>query len=151
MLIKTATFGEQVIDPNTVINFPRGLPGFDDCTRFKLFHREGGDPVIHWLQSLDHDEVMFSVADPTVFGITYAFSLTDEETALLGEGLPEDMLVLILLYRESDTASPGVKGSIKSPLVVNAKTLRGLQKGLVDIEPSVLLRENKKSIEFRAR
>ncbi|HUL13534.1 MAG TPA: flagellar assembly protein FliW [Methylococcaceae bacterium] len=153
MLVKTAIFGEQMIDPNTAISFPQGLPGFNDCTRFKLFHQVGSDPVIYWLQSLDRDDVMFSVADPTVFGIHYDFSLTDDEVSLLGTGEPENMLVLILLYRDEagGAQSAGIKGSIKSPLVINVKTLKGLQKTLMDIEPSITVKERSSSIEFKAR
>jgi len=153
MLVKTAIFGELSIDPSTVITFVDGLPGFEASKRFKLFHQDGSDPVVYWLQSLDQPEVLFSVADPTLFGINFDFSLNDEEIALLGEGASEDMLVLILLYKDGSGGAEGspVKGSIKSPLVVNTKTQKGLQKVLVDIEPTVTIKEKQSSIEFKAR
>lgn len=150
MLVKTAVFGEQTIDPSTAITFPNGMPGFEDCKRFKLFHQEGSAPVVYWLQSLDRAEVMFSVADPADFGINYEFSLTEEESGLLGQGNPEDLLVLTLLYKD-EAAGAQIKGSIKSPLIVNVNTLKGLQKLLVDIEPSVTVKEKKSFIEFKAR
>lgn len=154
MLVKTAAFGEQVVDPSTAIEFPDGLPGFEDCKQFKLFHQDGSDPVVYWLQSLDRPEVMFSVADPTVFGINFDFVLTDQEESMIGPTSPEDILLLILLYRDEDQGgqSPAsVKGSFKSPLVINVKTLRGLQKVLGDIEPTITVRERSSSIEFKVR
>lgn len=148
MLVKTAQFGELTVDPSTAIHFPSGLPGFEDCQRFKLFHEEGDNPLVYWLQSLDKPEVTFTVADPTEFGIHFDFTLNDAESALLGEGEATDILVLILLYKDD---SGSIKGSIKSPLVINAKTLKGLQKQLADIEPSVIVKEKVGTIEFKAR
>lgn len=153
MLVKTAAFGEQVVDPSTTIQFPLGLPGFEDCKQFKLFHKEGSDPVVYWLQSLDQPDVMFSVADPTVFGINFDFLLTDEEDQLIGPSAPEDILLLILLYRDESDSEHGapVKGSFKSPLVINVRTLKGLQKILDNIEPTITVRERSSSIEFKVR
>lgn len=154
MLVKTAVFGEQVVDPSTAIQFPHGLPGFEECKQFKLFHQDGSDPVVYWLQSLDQPDVMFSVADPTVFGINFDFILTDEEESLIGPTSPEDILLLILLYRDENADEQGaasVKGSFKSPLVINVKTLKGLQKVLGDIDPTITVRERSSSIEFKVR
>ncbi len=67
-LINTAAFGEQAIDPDTLIHFPEGIVGFEDCTRFKLFHEEGGEGLVHWLQSADRPELSLSVADPRASG-----------------------------------------------------------------------------------
>ena len=33
MLVKTAMFGEQSVDPDTTLTFPLGLPGFEQCKR----------------------------------------------------------------------------------------------------------------------
>ncbi|QSA96064.1 flagellar assembly protein FliW [Methylococcus sp. EFPC2] len=149
MLIKSALFGELNVDPSTTIEFPVGLPGFEDTHRYKLFHQEGDKPLVYWLQALDNPDVAFSVADPTEFGIHYDFTLSDSETELLGEGAAADILVLILLYKDEGGSGP-IRGSIKSPLVINTKSRQGLQKQLVDIEPSVIVREKVGTIEFKA-
>ena len=150
MLVKTAMFGEQSVNPDTAITFPSGLPGFENCKQFKLFHQEGSDPVVYWLQSLDQPEVVFSVADPTLFGIHFDFVLSDREEELLGPAAMEDILVLILLFKQGE-GEAGVQGAIKSPLVINVKTQKGLQKQLQDIEPLVTVRQKTSSIEFKAR
>ena len=143
MEIKSSLFGEQTIDPETVIRFPEGLPGFENRTRFKLFHQEGS-PIIYWLQSLDDEELTFSVAHPSIFNINYSFVLTDAEEALLQLGSVDDVLVLILLHKDaSDQGSqhPTIKGSIKSPLVINCAQRLGLQKILARMEQSITLTE----------
>lgn len=151
MIVNSAIFGEQSIDPSTAIIFPKGIPGFEACKRFKLFHQESDEPLVYWLQSLDDGGVTFSVAEPTVFGINFDFTVTDEEIELLGGGVAEDLLVLILLYKDPSAAGSGVKGSVKAPLIINIKTMTGLQKVLEDVEPSVTLRNRSSVVEFKAR
>ncbi len=138
MEIKSSFFGEQSIDPSTILSFPNGIPGFEDQTRFKLFHQEGDNPLIFWLQSLDDESLVFSVAQPSVFNINYNFVLSDEEVATLGIEDAADTLILIILHKD-ESEQPTIKGSIKSPLIINSAKRIGLQKVLVQVEQSITL------------
>jgi len=138
MEIKSSFFGEQSIDPSTIISFPSGIPGFEDQTRFKLFHQEGDNPLIFWLQSLDDESLIFSVAQPSIFNINYNFVLSDAEEAALGIEDTADALVLIILLKD-ESDQPTVRGSIKAPLVINSAKRIGLQKVLTQIEQSITL------------
>jgi len=138
MEIKSSFFGEQSIDPSTIINFPNGIPGFEDQTRFKLFHQEGGNPLIFWLQSLDDESLTFSVAQPSIFNINYNFVLNDTEEAVLGIENTADALILIILHKD-ESDQPTIKGSIKAPLVINSAKRIGLQKVLAQVEQSITL------------
>ncbi len=138
MEIKSSFFGEQTIDPSTIISFPSGIPGFEDQTRFKLFHQEGDNPLIFWLQSLDDESLVFSVAQPSIFNINYNFVLNDAEEAALGIEDTADALVLIILLKD-ESDQPTVRGSIKAPLVINSAKRIGLQKVLTQIEQSITL------------
>jgi len=138
MEIKSSFFGEQTIDPSTIISFPSGIPGFEDQTRFKLFHQEGDNPLIFWLQSLDDESLIFSVAQPSIFNINYNFVLSDAEEAALGIEDTADALVLIILLKD-ESDQPTVRGSIKAPLVINSAKRIGLQKVLTQIEQSITL------------
>ncbi len=138
MEIKSSFFGEQTIDPSTIINFPNGIPGFEDQTRFKLFHQEGDNPLIFWLQSLDDETLVFSVAQPSIFNINYDFALSDEEEAILGIEDIADTLVLIILHKDTSDQS-AVKGFVKSPLVINSAKRVGLQKILTQVDQSITL------------
>ncbi|TAK63589.1 flagellar assembly protein FliW [Methylobacter sp.] len=138
MKIKSSFFGEQTIDPSTIISFPNGIPGFEDQTRFKLFHQEGDNSLVFWLQSLDDESLVFSVAQPSIFNINYDFVLNDAEEATLGIENPADTLILIILHKDASD-QPTIKGSIKSPLVINSAKRIGLQKVLVQVEQSITL------------
>lgn len=138
MEIKSSFFGEQTIDPSTIINFPNGIPGFEDQTRFKLFHQEGGNPLVFWLQSLDDESLAFSVAQPSIFNINYNFVLNDTEEATLGIEDAADVLILLILHKDA-SEQPTIKGSIRSPLVINSAKRIGLQKILAQVEQSITL------------
>lgn len=138
MEIKSSIFGEQIIDPSTVISFPKGIPGFEDQTRFKLFHQEGGNPLIFWLQSLDDESLIFSVAQPSTFNINYSFVLSDEEEAILEVENPSDIFILIILQKD-ESDQPTIKGSIRSPLIINPEKRIGLQKVFAQVEQSITL------------
>lgn len=145
MEIKSSFFGQQTIDPNTVISFPNGIPGFEDQTRFKLFHQEGDNPLIFWLQSLDDESLAFSVTQPSNFNINYNFALNDTEEALLGIEDIADTLILIILHKD-ESDQPTIKGSIKSPLVINCSKRIGLQKVLTQVEQSITLTDTSNEI-----
>jgi len=149
MEIKSKFLGEQQVDPDTVITFPKGIPGFEKQTRFKLFHQENND-IVYWLQSVDDAELTFSVTHPSHFNINYNFALTDEEEKLLDFESSADILILILLHKDDDnesTGNPTIKGSIKSPLIINSNKRIGLQKVFTDIEQSITLTEKNSEID----
>jgi flagellar assembly factor FliW len=145
MEIKSNFFGEQTIDPSTIISFPNGIPGFEEQTRFKLFHQEGGNPLVFWLQALNDETLIFSVAQPSIFNINYSFVLSDAEEATLGIEDPSDILVLIILHKD-ESDQPTVKGAIRSPLVINSTKRIGLQKVLAHVEQSITLTESSNEI-----
>ena len=147
MDIKSSFLGEQTIDPSTVISFPNGIPGFEDQTRFKLFHQEGGNPLIFWLQSLDDESLTFSVAQPSIFNISYNFVLNDDEEATLGIEDPTDALLLIILHKDASDQLT-IKGAIRSPLVINSVKRIGLQKVLTEVDQSITLTEASNEINI---
>ena len=148
MDFKSKLFGEQLIDPDTIITFPNGIPGFEAQKQYKLFHQEGSH-IVYWLQCLDDEDLVFSVTSPAHFNINYNFMLTTAEKVALKLSNAEDVVILILLHKadiESE-GQPTIKGSIKSPLVINCKERLGIQKVLVDIEQSITLTEKSNAIE----
>lgn len=145
MEIRSRLFGKQTIDPDTIITFPQGLPGFEDQTRYKLFHQEGSK-IIYWLQSLDDEDIIFSVTHPATFNINYQFTLTDSEAELLDLEDMQDLIILIMLHKEENADSqdkPTIKGSIKSPLLINGKNASVLP----NIEQSIILSESSNEID----
>ena len=149
MEIKSKTFSEQNIDSESIINFPDGIPGFEDQTKYQLFQQEDSK-VVYLLQSMTNEDVAFSVAQPIHFNINYHFMLTDAEETTLGIESINDLLILLILHRDDGSETPGVptiKGSLKSPLLINTKNRIGIQKALATVEQSITLTEKHNEIE----
>ncbi|WP_028451810.1 flagellar assembly protein FliW [Chitinilyticum aquatile] len=119
-------FGNIEIDPDTIIEFPQGLPGFEDCHRFKLLHEEAANPTVHWLQSLDQADVSFSIVEASRLGLSYQVKLDDDECALIDLQSADEALLLLILAR--DDASEKIKALTQAPLVLNLRARKALQK-----------------------
>ena len=148
MEIQSKQLGNQQVNPDTIITFPRGIPGFEDQTRFKLFQEENSE-IVYWLQAVDNEALTFSVAHPAYFNINYSFVLTDDEEQLLQLQNSEDLVILLMLHKDSEGggAQPTIKGSLKSPLLINSDKRIGLQKVLAKIEQSITLTEKNSEID----
>lgn len=145
MRIESPVLGQIEVSEDKIIDFPQGLPGFEQCTRFTLVHDEGGDRSLHLLQSLDEPDLVLSVTGPELLGISYEFNLQPEEVNLLGLKQAEDVAVAVILRREDgEPASPadtGMRANFMGPLVINTETRKGMQKVINRIDCEVTLRE----------
>lgn len=138
MKIESSRFGTLDVEPSKIIEFPRGLPGFEHCRRFTLFHPEGEAPKYFILQSLDDPAVSFNVTDPARFGFSYEIALSDEEIAEIGLADPTDAIVVVMLTKP-DVSSP-LSANLQAPLIVNLVTRRGLQHVFARLDYAVTLR-----------
>lgn len=121
--VQTRSSGEQEVDANTILMFPQGIPGFENCRQFSLFYDESRDDLqettksssipsdedvvyrVHWLQSLEEPALVLSVVVPAQIGVTYSIQMTDEEAQLLQidpDQDPEDVLILLILAKTTD-------------------------------------------------
>ena len=152
-------FGEVDVDPSQIITFPKGIPGFENFTRWMLFHElnDQGEPVsgvvIH-LQSLDNEKVTLSLTEPNLFGFNYELVLSDSEVEELKVESAGDILVLTTLSEKDVTAraleakevvskiyvpvSPeDMYANLSAPILINVKSRIGIQKILVPGEAKI--------------
>lgn len=133
-------FGELSIDPDQIITFPKGIPGFEKCTRWKLFHEidDQGNlangMVVHLL-SIDDGDVSLPLTDPALSGFNYNMALTDSEVAEIELEDPSDIVVLTVLSAKSDAPGNELKkvmgnmyANISAPILINTKSRIGMQK-----------------------
>lgn len=126
------------VDPETIFTFAEGLAGFENCKRFKIFHEEG-KATVFWLQSLDDTLATFPIVTPDVLDLEYRIELSDADCALLGLENADDVAVAIIVYRD-EAASGKIAANARSPLILNLKTRRGMQKILQEVHPTLLYR-----------
>jgi flagellar assembly factor FliW len=136
--IKRYGIENVIVDADSLFTFQQGLAGFEDNKRFKLFHEEGSQSVF-WLQSVDDVSLTFPIVSPDALDVEYQIELSDEESARIGLESPEDAVVAVIVYRES--ADDGkIAANTLSPLIINQKTQKGMQKILKNVEPKLLYR-----------
>lgn len=146
MKIESSAFGSFDVPEDKIIDFPGGLPGFEQCTRFTMVHNEEADPAVVLLQSVDDPDIAFSLTDPARLGIHYEFVLSDEEVQRLELGGDEPPLVTVIVRGElsdevATPASTGLRANFMAPIVINVDARKGLQKVINKLECDVTLRE----------
>ena len=140
MKIDIERFGvkDVPVDPETLFTFPQGIAGFEQCKRFKLFHEEG-KPTVFWLQSVDDLSVMFPIVSPETIDLQYEIELTDEDCGLIDLTSAEEAVVAVIVYR-SEAEGGKIAANTRSPVILNLKTRKGMQKILSEVHPALLYR-----------
>ena len=147
MQINTALFGPQEIQDDEIITFPQGLPGFEENTRFKVFHEEG-KPTVHWLQSVDDADLCFSVMEPDLLNLGYEFELSDEQTQTLDVTEGDELIVVLMLSKAGNSSeqdhetvpNQSIRANLQGPLVINLRARKALQASLPKVERITLIR-----------
>jgi flagellar assembly factor FliW len=129
MIFVSDYFGSIPVAESSVIEFPAGLPGFEERRRFvALDGREQGGLV--YLQSLERSHLCFLALPVRSLRADYELLLTAEDLALLE--LPSDrqpalgpevaaLALLSLVEGEDPTAN------LRSPVVIRVATRRAVQ------------------------
>lgn len=139
MQIDTYLFGKVDVSEQALIDFPNGMPGFEQCKRFALIHEAAtSSPTSFTLQSIDDAQVAFQISDPTSYGFHYELQLSDEETAQLKVAAPTDIAVMLILFRREDKSGP-IEASVWAPLIINTVTRIGIQKVIDRVQPNITL------------
>ena len=136
-LMETKNFGQISFEPESELEFPSGLPGFDSRRRFVAVRFVESDPLIY-LQSLEDAGLCF-ITMP-ILAVDPRYKLTVSADDLDQLGLPrasqprigEEVLCLtVLSVRET-----GPTANLLAPIVVNLRTRRAVQAIAPDSEYS---------------
>jgi len=129
MTFTSAHFGTIAVDEASVIEFPQGMPGFEERRRFlPLFHEQ--QPGLVFLQSLERPDLCFLALPVRCVRPEYELSMTDEDLDLLDlprRGRPAiggdvaALAILSLVEGEEPTAN------LRSPVVIRIATRRAVQ------------------------
>ncbi len=119
-------------DPDDVIVFEDGIPGFPDHHQFVIlnFVEDGAFQV---LQSVEDEKLSMIVASPWLFFPDYEPEITTIDQDGLGIHTPADAVV----FCPVTIADSGLFMNLLGPFVVNAESRRGRQVVLVDTEYQV--------------
>jgi flagellar assembly factor FliW len=125
-VLRSAFFGEVDYGDSQVIEFPSGLPAFEQEKAFVLFEQEQSKPIL-FLQSLGRPELVFPVLPAHHIVPDYQLVVGEEDRMALGAGqeLPAGQtLVLAVVTIGSDES---VSANLMAPVVINLESRLGLQ------------------------
>ena len=141
-LIQTRV-GEREISEDTIISFPKGLIGFEECRDFVLLPVSEDSPFL-LLQSLDDPRLGFLVADPYPFVKEYQIQIDVPQRLVLQlerEGQQAVLVTVTIPKNEPEKAKLNLSG----PIILNTESRIGLQVPQADIDfpPHILLAETR--------
>lgn len=141
MHIDSPRFGTLEVEASKIIEFPQGLPGFEDLKRYTLLHpteSAGEAPSFFILQSVDDPALAFHIADPARFGFNYEIALSDEDAAMIHLANPAAAAVVVMLVNEGGN---GVRANLNAPLVLNLEARLGVQHVFARLNYAVTLKD----------
>lgn len=128
MEVQTKTMGVVQVDDSRVLDFPKGLFGFEEYHKYALIEAEY-EPFF-WLQSLDEKGLAFLLVDPFLIVNDYELDIDDKMLSDIGIASPTDVYVWSVVTVPADGGP--VTANLQGPLVVNRKTQAALQVILSD-------------------
>lgn len=112
--IHSSRFGELQIEPDAVIEFPRGLIGLEGH-RYTLIDRNPGSGF-RWLHSLEDPSLALPVVDPREFFKPFNLALTDEDRGRVGAEELDSAEIYVTVRAAPDPADVVV--NLRAPIVV---------------------------------
>jgi flagellar assembly factor FliW len=115
---ESSRFGTVEVDPDAVIEFPRGLIGLGG-SQFALLGNPEEEAIV-WLHATDDPNLAVPVANPWAFFADYAIDLPDDEAERLGVSDPSQARVLVVV-RVGSTPQECF-ANLKAPILVTSGT-----------------------------
>lgn len=125
--LSTNNFGTLSYDPATALEFPHGLPGFEERKRFLALHFEDTDPLL-FLQSIDDAGLCFVTLPVLAVNRQYRLRVEVADRELIGLAQDElrigrDVLCLAVLSLKED----GPTANLLAPVVINLRNRLAVQ------------------------
>jgi len=125
MQITTKHFGTIEFEPDRIITFPHGLPGFPDTRQYLLLDGSTPNDLFYWLQCIDDGELAFTLIDLYQVKPDYNPLVEPEEVAELGDltNMSYEIYNIAVIPEEVQQ----MRVNLKAPIVINPITMRGKQ------------------------
>ncbi len=121
-MIQTSRFGALQVEPDDVIEFPRGILGMEHLREWVLF-ADAQNAQLGWFQSTQQPEVALAVVSPRRFVPDYQVRVARRELTPLKLEKAEDAHVLAIV-NQNDRC---ITLNLKAPLVINLPHRVGCQ------------------------
>lgn len=124
MELKTAQFGVINVGEDELINFPKGIPGFEDKKKFVLIGNDAS-ALFFWLQSAEDPDLCFVVTDPFSIYSNYFVDVDDEDVKDLEITDSGNVMTLAVVVIPENIKETRV--NLKAPILINVEKKIGMQ------------------------
>ncbi|WDH82240.1 flagellar assembly protein FliW [Paenibacillus urinalis] len=121
MIIETSSWGKMEVQEDHIVQFHRGIPGFEEETAFAILPYENSP--FHMMQSVQEPGLSFLLADPFLFEPQYEFELPQHEAAELQ--IDEEVNVLCIVTIGESLSDSSI--NLLAPIVINPINRQGKQ------------------------
>lgn len=125
MKVQTARFGILEIEANMIIEFPKGIPGFERLRRFFMLPVEGAENI-RWLQAVDEPAVALLIIDPFKYYQGYSCDVPDQIASELEIEESAEALVLTAVTVPPDNPAAAT-ANLVAPIIINTRLRKGRQ------------------------
>ena len=125
---ETKNFGVVSYQPESVLEFPSGLPGFEEQRQFLALNYDHTKPLVY-LQSLSDTGLCFITLPVHCVDPEYRLQVGEEDLGLLGlapdrqPAIGSEVVCLIVVSIQEN----GPTVNLLAPIVVNLTTLKAVQ------------------------
>lgn len=130
MKINTNYFGELEVDENEILEFEKGMLGFEELKKFVII--KDSEIFIEWLQSIE-DTTSFAIMDPFVADNNYSFELPEKIMKQLDIIDKEDVMIRTVVIIPEDITK--IRTNLQAPIIINTKQKKATQIILDDSYP----------------
>ncbi|MBB5173759.1 flagellar assembly protein FliW [Texcoconibacillus texcoconensis] len=130
MNIETKYNGQVTINESQIIQFPQGLPSFEEEKQFVLLSLKGEEGPFFALQSVNTPNLAFVVINPFSFFPNYEAKLTDATVEQLEIESGEDVALFVILTVKDPFEE--TTANLRGPIVINRKNQQAKQIALTE-------------------
>lgn len=125
MNLQTKNFGEIHIDPQKIITFEDGLPGFEHIKQYILIPNPDAENPFQWMQAIEEPNLAFVITDPFYFKEDYEFDIPEKVIQQLHIEKKEEVAVYSIAVVPENIRD--ITLNLRGPLVVNIEKRKGKQ------------------------
>ena len=134
MEVRSSRFGALEVSPDKCITMERPILGFESLKTFCLIAREEYRPFV-WMQSVDHPDVAFVLANPLLFFPDYHIEVHSKEIAELGVVSTSSVETWVIITIPDNPKE--MTANLQGPIIINIENRKAKQLVLVNSDYAV--------------
>jgi flagellar assembly factor FliW len=132
--IQSRQLGQIDVNPADILEFPNGVPGFEQHRRFVLVEKAALAPIV-FLQCVDAPELCFSAAPVAVIESKYELSATPDDLRTIGlddsrQPSTKDEVICLAVLAAAENGQWAA--NLLAPILIEPRSGRGVQAVRVD-------------------